>query len=154
MVNSALILILVTSAGLLLVGSVLPTPSTMVDVHVSTQASWHPLSGSWSMGSLEAETKESTFLNWAAVWDNIPGLSLTSQSLDVMFTLETQDGSRVLDAHTDKTGKGGVFGNTRTVDATFREIDPGTYHVRARILRADGATLAQATLPLNIVEAS
>lgn len=141
----------------LLVASALPTPTNwgrpeaehVQDLHVATRVTWDPglLGGKWVVEEPRVSVHDAPWVSVRAWWANLLSVAnpaaWTSPSRSVVTTLEDTNG-HVVQQERSATGEGGLFGTTKIVSSIFREVPPGTYTVRARVVDDLGDTLAQA----------
>lgn len=138
---------------LVLIGMATPSPRSWTgdsvwDVTVKQDAEWHPLQDKWTLGAPAVSAKESKWLNVWSILQN--ALFLVSGSYEIQFILEDATTHAPLQVRTDDTGDGGVFGTTKSVSVTFREVPPGMYVLRVQILDENGAVHAERTTQLHV----
>lgn len=154
--HPALLAIVVVLTAVVVGGSIVPAPENWtrsphertVDLHTTASVTWHPVSGEWTIGEITNTVQESKLLNIRAYLAN--ALSLTSETQRVTLTLNDGNGG-IVDQQVEKTGRGGIFGTTKTVSAWFRQVEPATYTLSVQIVSDQGSVLAESTTPLVLV---
>lgn len=153
LISPGFALLLFGVGAVLVIGGVVPATSAwsgdVVDVDVSAEVEWHPVSGTWSVSQPTVGFRESKLIDFKGILRNALAFG-GSEKRPVVFTLETTTG-QVLDRVDQSSGKGTIFGVERTLTVTFREVPPGEYVVRVA-LTDDDARVVQQSTPLRLIE--
>lgn len=143
------VLLVVVGAGLFL-------PSfkgEVVDATVSSHAEWNSLTRQWSLDAPAYTLTDSRLINPSA-WGQRAAFFGATESHTVRFELLDQASGVSLQRVERETGTDWLDGRAGfevTLTAVFREVPPGDYLVRTRLVNPMGAIVAESSTPLLIV---
>lgn len=147
--NPRLVLIMLAGVVAVVVASAVPAGSERYDITVSVEAEWTPGLDRWSLGALLVEEEPSKLVSFHAIFSNLLGF-FSSDSMPVIFTLETTSGT-VIDTVEQETSGANPFDTSKTLRVVHRNVEPGDYVLRARIVDGSGGTLDEKTRSLRII---